>query len=188
MEDKEALYSRLQNKNCINHPTIIFKNKRTDFYRNKFIYSQDYDFYLSLLTKNKKVRCLAQPLLNYRVNPKAISFSKQGKQKLFLEKAREFYFQRISKDKDKYNKFLPNKILCMDIRKSNRKSVLESEIKANFALKKFKKMKGLCKKYFKKYGYSNKFIIYYMVCFLGKKNVGLLLKLVPLNILRKMNN
>jgi hypothetical protein len=156
----------------------MFRNEGNNFYREKFYYSQDYDFYLEMLSEGKRLVNISDLLIKYRINPEAVSFSQRAKQTLFAEKAKEFYHQRLKYGKDEYDKFNPNEILDIDVEKSTDKIVLEAEIKANFKLNDFKKVKKFCKKYFRCYGVFNKYIIYYVLSFTGRWIVNLIRKIV----------
>lgn len=90
--------------NCIYHPTIMFRNEGYK-YREKFIYAQDYDFYLNLLSFGKKFYNLEEILLLYRITKSSLSNRKGVKQKIFAEKAKEFYFERMNHEVDSYNSF-----------------------------------------------------------------------------------
>lgn len=167
---KKNLYS----KNCIYHPTIMFRNEKNIFYREKFKYAQDYDFYLMLLSKGKIFGNLREPLIKYRINSKAVSWYQKSKQRLFEIKAREFYHQRLKYDKDEYSKFNPKEILNLDVENSTDKIVLESEIKASFKLNDFKRTRKFCRKYFKHYRFNNRMVIYYFLSFTGENIVNFL--------------
>jgi glycosyltransferase involved in cell wall biosynthesis len=186
ISNQSKLYSRLQKKNCINHPVIMFKNNGNR-YRDKFVYSQDYDLYLRFLTEKKKIASLSEPLLKYRINPDAISFSKRSEQTLFSQKANEFYFERVQKGLDSYNSFSPQDILNVKENKLNRQSNLKSEIKANFALFNMKKVRQISNIYFKDYGIFDRIFIYYLCSFLGRRLIKLVYKVLPIGVLRKMN-
>lgn len=186
IKNKTKLYSRLEKKNCINHPVIIFQNNGHK-YREKFVYSQDYDLYLRLLTEDRDITCLSESLLKYRVNPEAISFSKRSKQTLFSKKANMFYFERVQKGVDSYNSFSPDEILNTKMERLNNQSSLKSEIKANFALFNMKKVQQISNIYFKSYGIFDKVLIYYLFSLLGRKPIILMYRILPIGILRKMN-
>lgn len=168
----EEIKKTLPYKNCIYHPSIMFRNEKGICYREKFVYSQDYDLYLRLLSNGKKLVNLPDKLIKYRCNPNAITQTKRGKQALFAEKAREFYFQRIKYGKDNYEEFNPREILDLDVENSTNKTVLRAEISASFKMNDFKRTRRLCKKYFKHYGIFNKFFIYYLLSFTGRKFVN----------------
>jgi glycosyltransferase involved in cell wall biosynthesis len=168
--DIVEIKKNLSTQNCLYHPTIMFRNEGY-MYREKFVYAQDYDFYLMLLSKDKKVSNLPDPLINYRINPDAISWSKNSKQKCFALKAKEFYHQRIKYEKDEYDEFNPDAILSIDVENSTNKLILKAEIEAKFKLNEFENVKNICKKYFKNHGFFNKMVVYYLLSFSGKQFV-----------------
>jgi glycosyltransferase involved in cell wall biosynthesis len=171
--DERKLIEKLKQKNSICHSTIMFRNKNNFFYREKFPYSQDYDLYLRLLSKGKRLINIPDTLIKYRINPDAVSWVNNAKQRLFAEKAREFYFQRSQYGKDDYDKFSLNQILNIDTRKRHDSIILESEIKTNFRLNNLKGTRKFCKKYFARYGFLNKYFFYYILSFTGKKFTAL---------------
>ncbi len=175
--NENKLKRLLKERNAIYHPTIMFRNEGF-LYREKFYYSQDYDFYLEMLSEEKRLVNISDFLIKYRMSSEAVSFSQRAKQKLFANKAKEFYRQRLKYGKDEYDKFNPNEILNIDVEKSTDKIVLESEIKAGFKLNNFKKVRKFCKKYFKHHGFLNKILIYYLMSFTGKKTVNLARKII----------
>ncbi len=178
ISNPSKVVNKLARRNCIYHSSVMYKNSKKYFYREKFPYSQDYDFYLRLLSDNKKLTNLKKPLIKYRINPEAISFSQRTKQKLFAEKAREFYHQRLKYGKDEYDKFDPNEILSINAETSTNKVVLESEIKAGFKLNNFKRVRKLCKKYFRHYGFLKNITVYYLFSFMGKRFVNMIRKVL----------
>lgn len=104
----------LTRRNCILHPSIMFRNKRVyphtknfgvGMYREKFYYAQDYDLYLTLLTAGEKITNLPQCLIKYRYYRGSLSFKNLKIQKRFAQKAREFYNQRLKLGQDEYHLF-----------------------------------------------------------------------------------
>jgi len=172
--DEEKLKKVLEKRNAIYHPTIMFRNEKKNFYREKFRYAQDYDFYLCLLTKKKRLTNLPNILVKYGLNKNSISFSKKAKQDLLAKKANEFYWQRKKFNKDEYSKFNEKEILNLDIEKSKDKEILISEIKANFKINNFQETRDYCKRYFKYNGFFNKILFYYFASFFGKKTINFL--------------
>ena len=160
------------------HPSVMFRNEGNIFYREKAIYCEDYDLWLRPLSEGKVLVNLKKDLIRYRVSKYSVSMNKAAKQQLFVEKIRQFYFQRLKYGKDKYERFDPKEILELDIEKSTNKLVLESEIKSNFKINNFDETRNYCKKYFKNYGYKNKFLVYYFSTFLGKSAIKFLRKIV----------
>jgi len=178
--NRKKIKKILPNRNCFYHPTILFRNEKR-FYRDKFKYSQDYDLYLRLLLRNKKITNISNKLLLYRVNAQSISNSKILKQNLFCEKAKKFYNQSKSKGKDEYKDFNPKEILEIkdkDFEKIKDKTILEQAIFSKFKINDFKKTRKICINYFKSFGYFNKIFIYYLASFLGEKMVNFLRKIV----------
>jgi len=178
LTDIKDIKSCLIQKNCIAHPSIMFRNEYKNFYREKFRYSEDYDFYLNLLSRNKKLINLKNKLLKYRRSNNSIGIYRASIEYLFAEKAKEFYNQRLKSGKDKYDNFYPQEILNLDIENSNNRSILRYEIKASFKVNNFKRTRIFCKKYFKNYGYLNKILIYYFASFFGKKIINFLRKII----------
>ncbi|MFA5014469.1 MAG: glycosyltransferase family 2 protein [Actinomycetota bacterium] len=89
--------------NCINHSTIIFRNNGEADYRGKFKYSQDYDFYLNLLSKKFILGNTEEVLLKERVIPSSITYARKNEQEFFRNRARQFYFERIKYGRDSYD-------------------------------------------------------------------------------------
>ena len=89
--------------NCINHSTIMFRNAGDNIYREKFRYSQDYDFYLNLLSKGIVFGNISDILLKERLVPDSITYAKRNEQVIFESFARDFYFERMKYGKDSYD-------------------------------------------------------------------------------------
>jgi len=149
--------------NIIYHPTIMLRNGFGVFYRDKMRYCEDYDLYLRLLSSGKKINNLSLPLLRYRKRKDSITSIYNVKQKIITEKAKEFYFQRISKGHDQYDKFNLNKILHHVLGRSNERVVLECEIKSMFHRGNYLLARKLAIKYFKLFGFVNKYLIVYII-------------------------
>jgi glycosyltransferase involved in cell wall biosynthesis len=175
--DYKKTKSKLLESNCIYHSSVMFRNKGKILYREKFPYSQDYDLYLRLLSKGKKISNLSEILIKYRINPRAVSWTKSAKQKLFANKARDFYHQRLKDGKDDYDNFNPYEILNLDVENSKDKIVLRQEIIASFKLRNFKKTRKICRKYFKYHGILNKIFFYYLLSLTNSKFIKFLQKI-----------
>ncbi len=101
----EKIKKKLQLTNCIYHPTIMFRNEGV-LYREKLKYAEDYDLYLRLISRGKKLENINQTLLYYRIgNNKSISNDKKLLQKFHNYYARKFYRQRAANGCDNYNSF-----------------------------------------------------------------------------------
>jgi len=181
---KNELMKNILENNLIYHPTIMMKNKKDLFYREKMYYVEDYDLYLRLISEGKKLDNISLPLLKYRIREDSICISKAGKQNLFAKKAREFYKERLKYGKDSYDKFDPMEILSIDIEKTTDKSFLEAEAEASFRSNNFKQLRKISRKYFRYYGFFNKTGFYYIISFAGICLVDLARKIrrLPRNI------
>jgi len=102
-ENPDYIREKMPSYNCINHSTIMFRNEGTVCYRDKFRYSQDYDFYLNLLSKKYILGNISEVLLKERIIPSSITYSRKNKQEYFRIKARQFYFERIKSGSDSYD-------------------------------------------------------------------------------------
>jgi glycosyltransferase involved in cell wall biosynthesis len=174
--DSNLVTKTLYSENCINHPSIMFRNESGNFYRDKFTYAQDYDFYLCLLTRGKRLSNIPEVLIKHRVNSKAISWNNHAKQKLFAKKAKEFYYQRMRFGVDRYDIFNPSEILNINVENSTDKLILTAEINVSFMANDFKRARKFCRKYFQYHGIFNKWIIHYVLSFCGIKIINYSLK------------
>jgi glycosyltransferase involved in cell wall biosynthesis len=165
----------LSMRNCIYHSSVMFR-KTSVRYREKFPFSQDYDFYLQLLAENKNLTNIPEKLLKYRIVEQAASWSNTAKQRMFAQKAKEFYQESKLTGKSGYNQFDPKKILNLDLTNSNERLVLETEIEALFKLSKFREMRKVCWKLFWLFGVNNIFFVMYLLSFGGRRIVNLVRK------------
>jgi len=91
----------------------MFRNDRKTYYREKASYGEDYDLWMVLLSRGKRMVLLPDIVIKYRVHPKSITSSRYRKQRMFGEKAVEWYYERKKFGKDSYDKFDPNTILSL---------------------------------------------------------------------------
>jgi glycosyltransferase involved in cell wall biosynthesis len=165
-------------RNTILHPTIMFRNSDNFLYREKFIFSQDYDFYLQLLSANKLMANIPLVLILYRVHSQSISVSKHAKQRLFAQKAAQFFAERQKYGSDSYDLFYPNEILCLDEENSIEKKVIEAQIYSCLQAYNAHKLRLFSRKYLFYYGIFNKFLLYYILSFFNKKFYNLVKKVI----------
>lgn len=109
-DNPEKITKKLTRYNSIFHSSIMFRNTGVR-YRKNFYYAQDYDLYLRLLTNECQLSNLPQFLLKHRDQANSITRTMGKQQKMFAQKAREFYYQRIKTGKDRYAVFNPQTIL-----------------------------------------------------------------------------
>ena len=161
--DNEKIREIMPKKISLYHPVIMFRNEfYNKFYREKIRYCEDYDFYLRIMTDNLKMANLADCLLEYRILEKSMS-RKQDKviKNLFINKAKEFYYERIEKGTDSYDLFDPSDYLHIYDKHSKtliKKAILVSRKYYDFAG--FSKMLTLYAGYGKDlFYYGNKLIL-----------------------------
>ena len=86
----------------------MFINDKRTFYREKIHYAQDYDFYLNIISREKIIESLPEPLISVRIYPDTDRIDKKReKQILFSEKSKEFFRQRQIFGKDQYENSIP---------------------------------------------------------------------------------
>lgn len=176
--NERRLLRTIKKRNRIIHPTIMFRNDKVTYYREKFVYSQDHDLYLCLISNGRIIKNIPDILIKYRISREAISSINNTKQKLFSLKAIEFYHQRIQMNIDEYLTFDPRSILELDIETYENKFFLELEIKTAFKTNNFLRVRELSKRYFEKYSFYNKYLAYYLLSFCGEKTITNLRKLL----------
>jgi|GEM_PF-5599579 len=177
-QEEETLKNSIVTKNRLAHSSIFFRNDPKIRYREKFKFAQDYDLYLRLISDNKKISVIPEYLIKYRILKNAISFHKRAQQFLFREKAREFYFQRVSYKKDSYDSFDPSEILDLNIETTKNHRLLAEQIKAYHHSGDYFSVRRLCKRYIfclKKY---DRIILYYFLSFCPKKFIVLSDKII----------
>jgi glycosyltransferase involved in cell wall biosynthesis len=164
--DPAKLRTALGEKCSIYHSTIIFRNTDEFKYREKFIYAQDYDLYLRCLSRKKVLANLPDILIQYRVAGDSISYSKRAHQMLFAEKAREFYFQRETGEKDSYDSFDPAEILDIDTSSVKDTRVIAYEIEAAFKVNDRKEVRSLYGSYIKEKRNIDRMALFFLASFL----------------------
>ncbi len=157
----EGVARALSNQNCFVHSTIFFRNEGIE-YREKFYYAQDYDFYLNLLSQNKKLVNLNEVLVHWRMDPKAISYRNRDKQILFAEKAKEFYQERIKNHSDSYDQFDPQMILNKESVETNNSVVIEDRLKNHLKQGEFKAAKRLYNSQYKRLEKKNNTTLFWL--------------------------
>jgi glycosyltransferase involved in cell wall biosynthesis len=163
---------KLEKTNCLLHTSIMYRNTKEFFYREKFSISDDYDFILNVLSARKKITNLPDFLIKYRVNQNSATFIKKNPN-YFFQKAKEFYQQRIKTGKDDYENLKPPEVkISVDSNKSN----LKIKIIAEFQDNQRKKVRKSIKDYFRNYGFEKQLLIYYLLSFFPIKIINFLRK------------
>jgi glycosyltransferase involved in cell wall biosynthesis len=155
------LKKAIHKNNLIYHSSIMFRNEKV-LYREKMIYSEDYDLILRLFSEGKKIQNLPDILISYRQTVGSLSKTKERLiQWLFINKARKFYQERILTGKDNYNNFDPNSLInLLDINYPIDQNDLLDAMKICLYRKDRIHLKFLLKKYRKNYSVSIRFILY----------------------------
>ena len=178
-ETNEVNSNKALLKKCtIVNSTIMFRNGQNIFYRDKFRYAMDYDLFLILLSKEKRMTNLPEILIKRRLLPGSISFGKRVHQELFAEKAREFYEQRSLEGKDGYDKFDPDEILEVNIENLSGCKLIGYEIEARFKVSEFKEVKKLYGRYLKYRKLPNKYLLYFVASFFPRSFVDFLRRIM----------
>ena len=165
--NQNVLNKILLRKNVLTHSSIMFRNNLGIRYRDKFYYAQDYDLYLRLISENTKIGVLPECLLKYRVSNASISLSKRVYQFLFMEKAKQFFHERLLYGKDSYDVFDPLEILSLETQKIDDLSTLRAQLNAYFCSGDYRKLRLLYQEYYKKF-HLDKYIILYIGSFIPK--------------------
>jgi glycosyltransferase involved in cell wall biosynthesis len=173
-------------KNCFYHPTIMFRNSRKIFYRDKFSSAEDYDFYLLLLTQGKKISNIGNILVRYRKRKRPNSLLNNVRGDLFTEKAKELYFERAKLKKDKYNQFHPEDILNLTLNKVSNPHILKIIILSSIQEKDLKNIKKFSKKYLSQVGFSLVVLFYFLIGIFGSNFIDLSRKLYCLVIYKTL--
>ena len=121
-------------------------------------YSEDYDFYLNLISRGKKLDNLFFPLIKYRFKDKSLSRSNSYLQQLFSKKCTEFFFQRMNNGVDGYDKFNSDELIK---EVTSKKFSSLHEIESNFISSNYIFCKSLCSQYLKDNFFDLKVWAYY---------------------------
>lgn len=162
---------KLRKSNCLIHPSIMFRNTKEFFFREKFKTSEDYELYLRMLTSNKKITNIPYFLIKYRVSRKSF-VSTMPNQEFYFKKAREFYYQRIESGKDDYENLSPPKQDSFP--KNYERDSLNLLIFIELSDGQSKKVRANINIYFKKYGMNKRLILYYILSLLPSKLITIL--------------
>ena len=107
-ENDRKIEKKLPKVNCILHPTVMHRNTKEFFYRERFPISEDYDLLLNILSAKKKIVNIPTFLIKYRINQSSNTFTKNDPG-YFYQKAKELYYQRIKTGKEDYENLMPLK-------------------------------------------------------------------------------
>jgi hypothetical protein len=172
--DEALLKQKLVRSNQVRHPSIMFRSENGYRYRDKFVYAQDYDMLLRLLSEGRRIVNLPHALIKYRITNDSISYSIRAKQELFCRAAREFYLQRLTAGRDKYDEFDPRQILDVNVDEIEDCYILGCEIEACFRTGLSGRVRKTYKRYFNICRRIDKYLLYYFASFLPGGFVNIL--------------
>ena len=158
----EALIrERLPKGNVFIHSSILFRNHQDIRYRDKFVYAQDYDLYLRLLSSGARLTNMSAPLVRYRVTPDSISATKLAEQYAFAEQARLFFRQRQAASHDKYADFKSEECLS-GVLASSSPGLIRERIHAALRAAEFGKAREEMRDLFRRHGIVNRLPLRYV--------------------------
>jgi glycosyltransferase involved in cell wall biosynthesis len=153
---------KLLKSNPFVHSSIMYRNIKGLFYREKFSISEEYDMYLRLLSSGKNLTNLPDFLTKYRIRGNSLVSTKTN-QIFFFKKAKEFYLQRKKYGKDDYENLRPP--LQDQKQQPFEKLSLQIRIFAELQDNQSKNVRRNLNIYFKKYGVNIQMILYYILSF-----------------------
>jgi glycosyltransferase involved in cell wall biosynthesis len=154
--EPDRIAALLPRRNEITHSTIVFRRDPTLRYREKMLFTEDYDLYLRLLSRGARLANLPLPLLRYRRHAGSVSLRHAVHQRLFCEQAREFHRQRQRDGRDAYDAFDPRTILALDPAASTDELVLRTQAIAAFALDAYPETRAHLRRYFRHQGIARR--------------------------------
>ena len=158
---ESAVRARLPKGNMLIHSSILFRNREDIRYREKFVYAQDYDLYLRLLSAGQRLTNMPTPLVRYRVLSTSISSTKLTEQYAFAEQARQFYRQRQSLGHDLYDEFLP--ATCLDpVPRNDAQGLMRERIHAALRAADFGTARREMRQLFRRHGLWNLLSLRYL--------------------------
>jgi glycosyltransferase involved in cell wall biosynthesis len=158
--------SKLEKRNPIIHPSVMFRAEARFRYRDKFVCSEDYDLYLRILSKGLKITNLEEFLLEYRISKDSF-VSTMPNQEFYFEKAKEFYFQRKNGTGDNYEKL--NEPLIKKIPKDFGRKSSMFKIFIRLQEGNSRKTRECIQNEVRKYGLNLRIILFYLLSFLPLK-------------------
>lgn len=129
----------LETENRLVHSSVMFRNTKDFWYREKFKYAQDYDLFLQILHEEEEIHLLQDLLVEYSIE-KDLKFDDYlVKQTYFAEIAKYLYQEKKENMVDRYEEFDTDNLEQY----VPKKIVLEMEMKRSFFSGDFKKARKL---------------------------------------------
>jgi glycosyltransferase involved in cell wall biosynthesis len=157
--------------NCLAQPSIMFRNHLDLFYRDKFYYSEDYDFYLRILFNKHSIECLDDILVYYRF-PTDEPFSRYIRRFfyiLFRDLAKQYHQMRIEIENDSYDRFEIQDILGINVETTTEKQHLSLLIKIAIGGNYLPEARSIIKRYIRTYGFHPMYAMLWLSTFIGRR-------------------
>jgi hypothetical protein len=152
----------------ISNPSIMYRSFPRYLYREKFLYTEDYDFILIMASDNRRMASLKEHLLLKRVHGKSVTIEKKGHQILFREKAKEFYMQRLKQGIDDYGSFDAHGLASTDVNQIIDKEVIKGLAYSRFSMGENKECRRQVRRYLRNFSHDNDMISLYLLTFMPK--------------------
>ncbi len=123
----------LLKRNPICHVSIMMRNISLR-YREKFLYSHDYDLMLRIASQDLVMRNIPDILVCIGQNPEGISIKKAVQQKILACIALKMYLERKKTGKDAYSRFEPTTLLQHWEKEKNSPVIVQALIDSSISL------------------------------------------------------
>lgn len=167
--DVEKIKDKLLKGNPIIHPSVIHRNIDRFLYREKFTDADEYDVYLRMLSKGKKITNMPDFLIKYRLYQGSTSLQKKFDNQFFTDKIKEFYLQRELHGKDEYETFDITKFLDQRVYRDSYVDLLQARITAGFQAGYGRQVRKDIKDLMKKKGLDKSLLVIYILSFAPNK-------------------
>ena len=167
--DFEKVKDKLLKGNPIIHSSIIHRTIDKFPYRSKISDADEYDVYLRMLSKGKKITNMPDFLMKYRLYQGSTSLQKKFDNQFFTDKIKEFYLQREEHGKDEYETFDVTKFTSQKVFRDSYQDLLQARITAGFQAGYGKQVRKDVRELIKKRGLDKSLIVSYVSSFVPNK-------------------
>ncbi len=167
---EEITSSLVAGDNCLAQPSIMFRNRPDLLYRDKFFYSEDYDFYLRILLNNRSIACLDEVLVCYRfpTDEPFCRYIRRFFYILFRERAKKYYEMCVENGKDLYDQFDKQEILGINIEATAEREHLSLLMTLAIGGDYLPEARSIIKRYIRTYGFQPMHVMLWLSTFLGR--------------------
>ncbi len=170
-DDFKKVKDKLLKGNPIIHSSVMHRSIEKFPYRKKFSDADEHDVYLRMLSKGKRITNMPDFLMKYRLYASSTSLQKKFDNQFFVDKIREFYFQREVYGKDDYETFDITKFLDQRVYRDSYVDLLQARITAGFQAGYGKQVRKDIKSLMKKEGLNKNSVAFYILSFVPNKLV-----------------